>query len=71
MRANGVERTDGDMADMDVAVDVVGQGGDGLPGEGGLHRRGLDGHDKGQQQNQQCRQDPSRYAKGLLHNLQR
>ena len=71
LKRDGVERTDGDMADMDVTVDVVGQFGDGLPGEGGLHRRGLDGHDKRQQQNQQCRQDPSRYAKGLLHNLQR
>ena len=71
LEGDGVERADGDVADADVAVDVFGELVDGLPGEGGLHRRRLDGHDERQQQDHECRQNPCRYAKALLHNLQR
>ena len=71
LEGDGVERSDGDMADVDVAVDVLGELVNRLPGEDGLHRRRLDGHDERQQQDHECRQDPKRYAQGLLHNLQR
>ena len=71
LEGDGVEGSDGDMADADVSVDVRRELVHGLPGEGGLYRRRLDGHDERQQQDQECRQDPERYAKALLHNLQR
>ena len=71
LERDGVEGADGDMAHADVSVDAPGKLVDRLPGKGGLHRRRLDGHDERQQQNQQCRQDPEHYAKGLFHNLQR
>ena len=62
-----IEGTDGDVPHGNVPVDLVGEHPDRLPGEGGLHRRRLDGDDQAQQQNQDCRQDPSRYAKSLFH----
>ena len=71
LERDGVERADGNMADREVSVDVFGEFGDGLAGEGGLHRRRLDSHDERQQQDHECRQNPCRYAKAFLHNLQR
>ena len=71
LERDGVERTDGDMAHADVSVNAPGELVDRFPGKGGLHRRRLDGHDERQQQDEQCCQDPERYAKGLFHNLQR
>ena len=67
VEGDGVERPDRNAAHRDVSVDLVRQHRDRLSGEGRLDGGGLHGDDKGQQQNDYCRQDPKRYAKSLFH----
>ena len=64
---DGVEGADRNAAHRDVSVDLVRQHRDRFSGEGGLDGRGLHGDDESQQQDDDCRQDPERYAKSPFH----
>ena len=67
VEGDGVERPDRDAAHRDVSVDLVRQHRDRFSGEGGLDGGGLHGDDERQQQDDDCRQDPERYAKSPFH----
>ena len=63
----GVEGLDGDPSDLHVCVNPVPEHPDGLAGQGGLYGGRLDDDEQEQQQKQDCRKDPYRYAKPLFH----
>ena len=67
LERDGVKGTHGDMPHLDVSVNLVREHRNRLARKSCLDSRRLDGDDKGQQQNQDCRQDPERYAKSLFH----
>ena len=67
LEGDGVKRAEGNVSYADVPVDVVRYLVDHPSDEIRLYRRRLDGHDESEQHDQQCRQDPKRYAEALFH----